>query len=749
MGSKSIKKKAVVSDGRKTHQGSRKPLPRKAKQKQAIPAITKEVQDCSKKQIPRITKQKNGNAVLCDACHAIFDGSGVEIYDDRPGKFRLHHLTRDSMQAAIEAGCELCRILWDSYQEGFVSFMSWPRNSNSHQTFSSYWLPTTGGKDPVDTDLDFEINNVDDGNHRLAVCSKNDMKPKSMSIAFVRFALYPTNGASRTFHNRGNSSLIVRSYVVDRADTQNCGSRNYGRQTSLGEPSTSVEGSLFQIAGWLRHCDEKHSCTSIPFSMPSRVLDINHPDGADYLRVDFSPPIAPYATLSHCWGPVEERKPPELTSANWDTLTKRISIASLPRTFQEAILMVKNIGVRYLWIDSLCIIQDSKSDWQKESGRMTEIYRNTFVNIAAEAAPDCHAGLFVRRDDECVRVYALTGVGIASSPSQNYLLVPRKYREMNEDNPLRKRAWTFQERLLAPRQISFGRRQVMWKCSRLAACEVFPSGYPCSSMEEHIDSKFLQYLESDHSMEDASGDLWHRLVQAYTMGALTREEDKLVAIQGVVKLLKPMLKDDYLAGLWRNSLASDLLWRYPVTHPGSGYRPGKYRAPTWSWASVEGQIAWPAEVPHAIVSSESMIKILNVRMTPEGSDQPGQATDYTGQIKMGHIYLRGRLRSTKGGKFDGTGLKNLFSYAEDDGNYLVHIDDVTQWIDEKHFLLIRWQSFLGSGPTRQISGLVLTRDTRRLTTFRRVGMFWDFFMPDNHKWLTDFMAQEEQTITLI
>ena len=475
--------------------------------------------------------------------------------------------------------------------------------------------------------------------------------------------------------------------------------------------------------------------------------------------MDFSPPIAPYATLSHCWGPIEERKPLQLTLANWSTLTKRIPIASLPRTFQDAILVVKNIGVRYLWIDSLCIIQDSKSDWQNDSGRMTEIYRNAVVNVAAEAAPDCHAGLFVQRDDERVRVHALTGVGIAGSPSQKCLLVPRRYRELNEDNPLRKRAWTFQERLLAPRQISFDDHQVMWRCSRLAACEVFPSGYPCSSMEEHVDSKFLQYLESDHSMEDASGGLWYRLVEAYKKGALTREEDKLVAIQGVVKLLKPMLKDDYLAGLWRKSLAFDLLWRVVRVGQGSASRPGKYRAPTWSWASVEGQINWFTNLSGTSVPSDSKIKILDVRITPEGPDEPGQAPDYTGQIKMGHICLRGRLRSTKGGKFGRLERGNFCLYTEDDREPLFYcsIDDVTQWTDEERFLLIVYRpyqrprsTYEGPGsPVSSVYGLVLTRDTRCLTTFRRVGMFMTNSVPYSDKIFNDPMAQEEQTITLI
>lgn len=211
MGSKRIKKKAVVSDGRKTHQGSRKPLPRKAKQKQAVTAITKKVQKSSEKQISRTTKQKNGDAVLCDACHAIFDGLGVEFYTHHSKKNGCHHLTRDSMQAAVEAGCELCGILWDSWQNRFGVCPSELRDSNPDQTFSTYQLVMKRGKNPFDEYLMFQIDNADDGSDWQAACSKYAVNPQSIRSTVVRFDLHPTNGANRPFMNCGNSLLIIRS----------------------------------------------------------------------------------------------------------------------------------------------------------------------------------------------------------------------------------------------------------------------------------------------------------------------------------------------------------------------------------------------------------------------------------------------------------------------------------------------------------------------------------------------------------
>ena len=124
--------------------------------------------------------------------------------------------------------------------------------------------------------------------------------------------------------------------------------------------------------------------------MPTRLLDLNYRNGIDDLRLDVSPANAPYVTLSHCWGSNDCLKSSQFTTGTLDEVTKSILITSLLHNFQDTVIVIiRVLGVRYLWIDSLCIIQDSESDWQRESSRMTEICRNSVANIAAEPAASC------------------------------------------------------------------------------------------------------------------------------------------------------------------------------------------------------------------------------------------------------------------------------------------------------------------------------------------------------------------------
>ena len=152
-------------------------------------------------------------------------------------------------------------------------------------------------------------------------------------------------------------------------------------------------------------------------------------------------------TLSHCWGAVVPKK---LTTDNYLSMLEGIALSDLPATFLEAIQLTRRLGLRYLWIDSLCIIQDSSEDWGTESVRMFDIYRNSYLNIGAAGASDANGGLFSALDSGKAPPCVLTiGTGensrhIASEYEPKISL----YRD--EQCPLFGRAWVFQELLLAP-----------------------------------------------------------------------------------------------------------------------------------------------------------------------------------------------------------------------------------------------------------------------------------------------------------
>lgn len=224
--------------------------------------------------------------------------------------------------------------------------------------------------------------------------------------------------------------------------------------------------------------------------MPTRLIDLGMYGGPEHPRIcvpEDENVQAPYFTLSHCWGVPGGPQPPKLTSTNLPAYRKKIAIALLPKTFRDAIKITRRLGGRYLWIDCLCIIQKQSpdepdpgalADWSRESALMGKVYRGSQCNIAAERAKDSSEGLFAQRNPWQLDVLEIGSVRIPGLPHGNYLCVSEHYLRSLHDEPLRNRAWVVQERLLAPRQISFGSRQLSWTCSEVSACEAFPAGYP-------------------------------------------------------------------------------------------------------------------------------------------------------------------------------------------------------------------------------------------------------------------------------
>ena len=189
--------------------------------------------------------------------------------------------------------------------------------------------------------------------------------------------------------------------------------------------------------------------------------------GEDTIRLVISsalPSNVEYMTLSHCWGP----KPPiRLTRANIENMKAGILVGDLPRSFQNAIVVTGWFQCRYLWIDSLCIIQDSKEDWQSESGLMRHVYKNAWLNIAATAAADSSSGLFVDRKPLLVSTGAVSISWEGNLPTGMFYFFLRDFWEDEVGRaPLNRRAWVVQERFLSRRNLHFGSRGLFSNATR-------------------------------------------------------------------------------------------------------------------------------------------------------------------------------------------------------------------------------------------------------------------------------------------
>lgn len=391
--------------------------------------------------------------------------------------------------------------------------------------------------------------------------------------------------------------------------------------------STSSEESWACCTSWLDHCTTSHvACNSLLSpnrTLPKRLIDVGTEDSPPFLCLSSSLPLSTqYITLSHCWG---KTKVMTLTSGTNAALSSQIPMEDLSETFQDAITITRRLytkyGVRHLWIDSLCILQDSEEEWLAEAPRMAEVYGNCWCNIAA-TGDGCSliqsGGMFSLRDPKKLEPLILS-VSQGSSKTSNFTCFGvERWSDFVRNSRLNKRAWVCQERLLSPRILHFGANEVFWECSICRASETFPAGEPFINYYNNGASETLVRAQSKITTIAEAREAWLDIVAVFTMGALTLTSDKLFAISGLARVFQEKFDgSDYLAGIWRADLERQLLWR--VEGMGIASRSSDYRAPSWCWTSIDGPIfsGW------APADGDILIKTLDVSIALGGDDSFG------------------------------------------------------------------------------------------------------------------------------
>lgn len=477
-----------------------------------------------------------------------------------------------------------------------------------------------------------------------------------------------------------------------------------------------------------------------------------------------------YVTLSHCWGGREADliklydSEQEKFKIGVEEFKIGLELRRLPKTFREAIefaAKLENVG--YIWIDALCIVQDSTEDWLKESALMDSVYSKSYLNISATAAQDSSVGLHSKRkpqllweDEINLNIDGIPGSKVgqknATRPAKQEMtksvkqspvtwpfpfewswnLFGRRTRpiptpkntagriglEVSEKKipvfkakteetirrctlvnvslwdtlvnqaPVNKRSWVLQERLIAPRVLHFCRGQIAWECAGTGSCpgydraEERPPGMPnfqlrgdeiqaeirIKGLDPAKDGRRLRQArlrgaeEPDRLLGNLKGtrereiwalEIWARIVEVYSKTELTFANDKLIALSGIAKAVSPLMGAPYVAGLWGKRLESQLLWRIePVfvhsdrrfEHPS--VRPREYRAPSFSWASVDavhhqkgnGIVYGEVTDRDLCIELDKGNNSVHVEVNPENS---------FGLVTGGHIMLWGSLRRAK------------------------------------------------------------------------------------------------------
>ncbi|VUC31904.1 unnamed protein product [Clonostachys rosea] len=457
----------------------------------------------------------------------------------------------------------------------------------------------------------------------------------------------------------------------------------YESHDGLADQDTGSIPALDLAKVWFQSCDSSHEqCRNARALrtryLPTRVLDVSD-EKHIFVHVPEGKQRDEYVSLSHCWGLGKQFK---LETGSLGSRQTNINLHEMPKTFQDAVRITRHIGLRYLWIDSLCIIQDSEKDWLQEAAKMGQYYRDASFTIFAGAADGDDKGCFSERDGRMAAPCRTPifdkllptmkpGTGKSGSfvqkishhwgrtpmPAQYHFLDTVRTLDLRP-NPLNERGWTLQEWVLSSRGLIFDEWEVRWSCPTTEACECIPEG-----RERHHLPEWYGFADQASRRDDAEKKArenetsrllalsWNQMIRQFSMRKLTYGKDKLPAVAGVAAELLNENMGSYLAGLWQHNLRRDLAWWVPAvalnSSPDVTRRAASYRAPSWSWASIDGELRTTTIYR---VGEETTLRGLT-RRAHESECQivkcetiPLSSLNPLGEVESGLLILRGRMR---------------------------------------------------------------------------------------------------------
>ncbi|KAH6663557.1 heterokaryon incompatibility protein-domain-containing protein [Plectosphaerella plurivora] len=467
--------------------------------------------------------------------------------------------------ASISRGCVGCRALWQAFC-GKLHPRKWQRHDNDEIIVVLWTLASYAGQHDqlpfIGREFTLKVPIGLDHDHKQGV--------------FLMRAVLACESVDATTHP---CAVATPPAPVERRSTG------------------SVE-SLLMLQNWLENCDKHHyKCINEVNALPDRVLELSrsHSGYGEILvrlveiKGKDKSIYAPYMCLSHRWGSSTQQH--RTTKSNIEKYKDNIPWEWFPRTFQEAAAVTLFLGMRYIWIDSLCIIQDDIDDWREQSTKMCSIYAGARLTIAAVCSLDSQQGLFSTPN--------ITHFDIEDGQTHRYSIRYKfGHREWNghinrlHHFPLLDRGWVYQERLLSPRVAYFTTHEVRFECFESDECEC---GY-----DQVTDNRKLTHRQNllNQDTEDVR-QYWESLVVEYAHLSLTNATDRLPALAGIAEqfgVAHGAHLGRYIVGMWEECLCSQLAWEPEETTKnldGRHSRPTAYCGPSWSWVSVSGAPIFP------------------------------------------------------------------------------------------------------------------------------------------------------------
>ncbi|TGO68116.1 hypothetical protein BOTNAR_0030g00390 [Botryotinia narcissicola] len=627
----------------------------------------------------------------------IVHSPSMRVRDFRPTYTSLWINPKDYPEEdPLDENCVICakiRILFDAMQ-AHASF----EHSLRDAPYEDWSLTWTGS--------------IDVPNRCLSVLVSTKHK-SGLSWGIGGFKVYPS-AENDTVHIPASEEMSHDYPVIVPLDFKDPTVQDTGIiQPEYAAICSTLSGTTMgRVKSWLSTCANSHTKCRKIFSkggddqyepethwFPDRLLKITRDDSEPgYCDIsarlvvrsdpaDFLPGWMglEYASLSHSWGPSPDPSAPlggrageVLTESNLALWRVDVPLDDLPLTFRHAIIVCVALGFQYIWIDSLCIIQDSLEDWQEQSAMMRDVYKFAWLNIAALSTSSDYEGFINEYRDPRAEFGFRTSfasilghdLGQKNDDNDDCLLlsgVARLLWNFTSDipgntvsnAPLYTRAWVYQERNLARRTLAFSKNSVYWACDEHSGGEQPEwSGVEGSSLRRTLhfvrETATLNPPSEEHLLRVLKDfeRTWQSTVAAYTRCKLTKSIDKLIAISSIAQELGAMMPLKYLAGLYDFNVVHQLTWVNVdgrTTPPRKRVGDPEYVAPSWSWASVEAPI-------HNYTITASGV-------SPKYEETPGLKqfalanaivadvaleTEYLfGLVKAGWVRLRGRLNRVK------------------------------------------------------------------------------------------------------
>lgn len=624
------------------------------------------------------------SSVLCTKCRAFASDLQAMHEIDADDRIFNHYDTGAQLQTSYLSGCHLCTLIWQSFE-------------GKHPT------PTQCPKSGPRRQVEAPITHLSDA--------------RSITISYY-----------------GGNCLWINARLSEKASLR--GQLNLVSCTPRSLPlglTTSSRSSWNRAVDWIAECLQTHELckqrTSTERFHPTRLIDVESLENPNEVRLVNSSTdevSGDYVALSYRWGVSSAL---QLTSATLGPFRTGVSTDQLPQTVQDAILIARRLKIKYLWVDALCIVQDSPDDWAQEAASMSDVYQHCLLTIAALGAAHSGEGLFSKRDPLLLLPCELF------STADGELIGARSWRTTICDpvpafseSPLHSRGWVVQEHILSPRTLSFG-VSLFYDC-RMGAHEewegsVISDGWRVTERLERATYKgrIWQWISecrrTDLDTEKhraAFWALWCQIVALYTKSALTISKDRPIALQGVIEAVKSATGWAYTSGIWLPFKLESLLWQiaFECRRAVEWLRVPVADTPTWSWEHS----TIPIHVVHG--------------------DPP---TDYTRGVPLAmvieintsksshqYIIIKGELVNIK--KFSFESERGFFGVesrmAFESGSMAG--DEEKAWLDSDHhdptnafYFLPLLATFAGGVSFQEIHGLLLAESPLEPDAYVRVG----------------------------